>query len=1249
MPEPTPWQPLTAYTTGNRVVDSHGTFQQCLSGGTSGATVPAWATTVGGNTTDAGVLWELIGYSTTRLVRPSTPGPYVENLVDAIAVSTGSADAGKVILTNAAGQLDSSMGGGGGGGGSAFNDLTTGTNTSAIMTVGSGAILQPTGSGVINATEINGTPITGTPTLGQIPIGQGDGSAAFADPFVQGVYPPGTNVTTGGIAAGPIQPVLVGAQNPSSLLENLHVDSSGNLLIAGSLTLSGSISVSNFPATQPVSNAGTFAVQVSNFPGTQPVSGTVAVTQSTSPWVVDGSVTVSNFPSSQAVTNTGTFAVQASGTVAVSSVGGTVTVTGTVTASNPSVGATGSAVPADATAMGWKDGSGNLQNVSAANPLPITIENASLPVTQSGTWTVDIAAAQTIAVTNAGTFATQSSITTLGQQLAAASVPVVLTAAQLTTLTPLTSISVSNFPSSQAVTNAGTFAVQATGTVAVSNFPGTQPVSGTVAATQSGTWTVGISASQTIAVTNTGTFATQDSNIAGTISAGKVAVTDAAAEASLAIVAGAISGGFSQDNISEFGGTAVSLGSKVSASSMPVVIASDQVPISVASNPTIPVAVQKTNAVSTGSVASLAKAYTSNVQVGTVLIICAGVGNATQPTIADSLGNVYFLCVHEPQGTAFQANIWYAFSKTAGANTVTVTNAGTAASMAIQIYEIAGLSGAPGMFISAVAATGTASPTFGSGSLGFCQPGAFAIGCVAVGTAAQTITVATTTTPLWTNDSGQLNPVTPAGLFSFATGSTNIGENIVSNAFTGSLAANELVAACAALFQPANNWPIASVQGAIPTGAVATVAPVIGGMANISTNVAQVFKSTIGGNSLLVANNNGSSATDGIAALTQDVAGAGANGVSATAVSYYTSATSGATVLARTPTVFTGALTAGGITNFWSPAATKRARLMRYLIETGEDATLSIAGPLTVALCPQFLTTTNAATNSGVWPTFAHRLQIQATALTTNAKLTDADWIDLGNGYFAPTASLPWQVALSIPQPASAVTPSFTIATNQWEAVALGLKTTGNLGAHRLRQFGGNVSSTATVATTANSFGIGNFVIAFVRSLNAAGGAPTFTLTDTLGTAYSQSVVATNASDGTHGSSLVAIYGKISSVATASNVLTCVGTVNVPTQMEILYAEYTGVTAIGTAAGVGATGSSTSPSSGAYTPGEVGNLVVTAMATAAVLASQPTPPTNFRSVAQHFTTQGSLAFADNVGNASLTAGAINIVCCGTEE
>jgi hypothetical protein len=101
-------------------------------------------------------------------------------------------------------------------------------------------------------------------------------------------------------------------------------------------TVTGSVNVGNFPATQPVSGS----VSVSNFPATQPVSGTVAATQSGT-WTTDRtwslasgtdsvtatisgtpSVSVSNFPATQAV----------SGSVSVSNFPATQPVSGTVAA-----------------------------------------------------------------------------------------------------------------------------------------------------------------------------------------------------------------------------------------------------------------------------------------------------------------------------------------------------------------------------------------------------------------------------------------------------------------------------------------------------------------------------------------------------------------------------------------------------------------------------------------------------------------------------------------------------------------------------------------------------------------------------------------------------------------------------------------------------------------------------------------------------------------------------------------------------
>ena len=274
-----------------------------------------------------------------------------------------------------------------------------------------------------------------------------------------------------------------------------------------------------------------------------------------------------------AVTNAGTFAVQDAtsegylATLAGTVSGGAVTVTGSISASNPSVGTTGVAAPGSATEIGIIDGSGNLQGVSASNPLPVTDSTAETSlgyiVTNTNVLTnltintpglavqvqdnssnplfivgnpgyiqgeveVTVAASQTIAVTNAGTFAVQA-VGTLTHDNAApstknigvlpaianASAPtytegdqvlvstdlagntrIVIPSAQITTLTPPTAAAiaaaiVSNPPEIEvtvaasqtiAVTNAGTFAVQAAITAASGSIASGAIASGAIAA-----------------------------------------------------------------------------------------------------------------------------------------------------------------------------------------------------------------------------------------------------------------------------------------------------------------------------------------------------------------------------------------------------------------------------------------------------------------------------------------------------------------------------------------------------------------------------------------------------------------------------------------------------------------------------------------------------------------------------------------------------------------------------------------------
>jgi len=85
---------------------------------------------------------------------------------------------------------------------------------------------------------------------------------------------------------------------------------------------------------------------------------------------------------------------------------------GSIVASNPSVGPNGDPAPSESTQIGFEDGSGNLTNISAANPLPV-----SASFSPSGTQDVNLIQVAGVAVT-------------LGQKAMAASIPVVLSSNQ---------------------------------------------------------------------------------------------------------------------------------------------------------------------------------------------------------------------------------------------------------------------------------------------------------------------------------------------------------------------------------------------------------------------------------------------------------------------------------------------------------------------------------------------------------------------------------------------------------------------------------------------------------------------------------------------------------------------------------------------------------------------------------------------------------------------------------------------------
>ncbi len=89
----------------------------------------------------------------------------------------------------------------------------------------------------------------------------------------------------------------IGSFSLISLLKRINVYLSKYLIDTDTNRLLTETTVSNFPATQPVSGS----VSVSNFPTVQQIVGTVGVGNFPASQTVSGSVSVSNFPATQAV------------------------------------------------------------------------------------------------------------------------------------------------------------------------------------------------------------------------------------------------------------------------------------------------------------------------------------------------------------------------------------------------------------------------------------------------------------------------------------------------------------------------------------------------------------------------------------------------------------------------------------------------------------------------------------------------------------------------------------------------------------------------------------------------------------------------------------------------------------------------------------------------------------------------------------------------------------------------------------
>lgn len=425
-------------------------------------------------------------------------------------------------------------------------------------------------------------------------------------------------------SSGNLQVSLVGSSTvavnnfPATQPVSGTVAISGSVAVTGTFfqatqPISGSVSISNFPVTQPVSGtvaatqSGTWTVSLSsgsidigkvdqglpntlanawpvelsdgtNLLGTsthpvrtdptgvttQPISGTVAVTQSTSPWVISGTVTANagtgSFTVAQA-TGTNLHTVVDSGTITVANVTLAVTQSGTWT-----TGRTWTLTSGADSVASVQSGTWNITNISGTVSLPTGAATAAKQpaLGTAGTASTDVITVQGIAsmialkvdgsavtqpisgtvTANAGSGIFSENLTevggvaiALGQTTMSASLPVAFASNQSalpvtlasTTITGTVGVTQSTSPwvvSGTVTANAGTgsFTVaQATGTNlhTVVDSGSITVANATIAVTQSGTWTTGrtwtlASGTDSVAAVQSGTW--NITNISGTIS-----------------------------------------------------------------------------------------------------------------------------------------------------------------------------------------------------------------------------------------------------------------------------------------------------------------------------------------------------------------------------------------------------------------------------------------------------------------------------------------------------------------------------------------------------------------------------------------------------------------------------------------------------------------------------------------------------------------------------------------------------------
>lgn len=255
-----------------------------------------------------------------------------------------------------------------------FNQITTGTNTTAIMTVGSGATINAVGSGAIDATSVPAAGIVGTISNGQL---ANDSVTIAAGPGLTG---------GGSVALG------------STVTFSLNTPTTSQI---------GGVEAVNTVAHEWIDSISTAGVPHLSQPAFTDVSGIAAVAQggtgTASPALVAGTgISITGSWPDQTITNTGASATPSFSTLS----SGTNTSAAMTVGSGAALAASGSGTIA-ATSVPAGGITGTISNGQLANS-SITISTTS-PLTGGGT--VSLGGSLTLALSGSANWTTTGLIT----------------------------------------------------------------------------------------------------------------------------------------------------------------------------------------------------------------------------------------------------------------------------------------------------------------------------------------------------------------------------------------------------------------------------------------------------------------------------------------------------------------------------------------------------------------------------------------------------------------------------------------------------------------------------------------------------------------------------------------------------------------------------------------------------------------------------------------------------------------------